>query len=58
MDQWLRNKKIVIIVSSPVLGFLLTSFRQELEKLGLAANWNSIMVKNPASLFEFSNMRK
>ncbi len=38
----------------PGLVYLLTTFRDELEKRGLASYWNNLMVENPAALYTFS----
>ncbi len=39
---------------SPGLTYLLTTFRDELDRRGLADYWNRLMIENPANLYAFN----
>lgn len=41
----------------PGLNFLLTTFREDLEKMGLSRYYENIFIKNPAELYAFSKPR-
>ncbi|WP_338869095.1 aryldialkylphosphatase [Spirosoma sp. SC4-14] len=40
---------------SPGLTYLLTTFRDELDRRGLSAYWNRLMIENPTALYSFVN---